>query len=180
MTPGDVREIEYRSTSGPDGTVRVEYRGRSTVDVERESDGAKLDELDVSGPGSEVFAESDGTFRISVSLDGPSIILPREDADAAAFGRAGLPYFVFYEAGTLAFTVVQEAGETSDEPPTTASVTVEGNTTTGVRDVCHLLDAASTPPPRRRRPRCAQRRRAGARRLCVGRSSPARSRTCRG
>jgi hypothetical protein len=70
ISPGDVQEVEYRSTVAG-GTTIVELRGRSTVDIRRESDNAFIDELDASGSGTEVYAPG-GT--VIFSAEGPLII----------------------------------------------------------------------------------------------------------
>lgn len=140
--PGDVREVEYRSTVAG-GTTIVELRGRTTVDIRRESDNAFIDELDVSGAGTEVYAPG-GT--VVFSYDGPSIVYAFDDVEAAEFEQEGLPRGFYYASGRLTETVVFPALETPpgpDQPaPPVQFAAITENTTEGVRDLCAMLDEA--------------------------------------
>ncbi|VXC14871.1 exported hypothetical protein [Arthrobacter sp. 9AX] len=72
VTSGEAQDIKYRSTHKDDGTINVAYRGHATVDITRPSDGAAIDNLDVSGRFSENYAP-DG-LNLAVKARGPSII----------------------------------------------------------------------------------------------------------
>jgi hypothetical protein len=137
VSPGDVFEVEYQSMHQEAGTVRVEYRGEFTVDVTRESDGAMLDELDVSGPGYDIFSADRRT--ITFSADGPSIIGAFDAVEAEVFAAQGLPPLFYYEEGNTTERVTFSA-----DP---AAATIESaefltDTARGVRDVCDMLDDA--------------------------------------
>ena len=69
---GDVREVEMRSEVLDDGTAFIEHRGDHTVDLTRESDGATIDELDVSGATWDLVS-ADGT-EVVAELNGPTLI----------------------------------------------------------------------------------------------------------
>jgi hypothetical protein len=86
MEYGDVREVEARVTENPDGTTTTEYRGAATVDLTR-ADGAVIDELDVSGPGTDIV----GPTGVTIVLGGPSILFPIDEVQQAAWDAAGLP-----------------------------------------------------------------------------------------
>src|SRR3954454_3388434 len=83
LEAGDVREVEVRQVTREDGTQVTEFRGDATVDLIR-ADGARIDELDISGPGEEIVSP-DGSRIVNV-LFGPSIMFPSPDpVDQAAF-----------------------------------------------------------------------------------------------
>jgi hypothetical protein len=142
--PGSVLDAEYRSTHNPDGSVLVEFRGASTVDVLRVADGKALDELDVSGPGFELVSADRRS--ITFSYDGPSIIGAFDPVEAAAFAAAGLPPVFFYEGGNFTETV-QFADGPFGPGAGVESATIDSNTMTGVQDVCDLLDASPLTVP---------------------------------
>ncbi len=98
---GDVREVEQRSEVLDDGTVFTEYRGEQTVDLTRASDGAMIDELDVSGPGWDLVS-ADGT-EVLVELDGLSIIWAGNDVERAAADEAGLPEDPEFRAAIMGY-----------------------------------------------------------------------------
>ena len=132
---GDVREVEQRSEVLDDGTVFTEYRGEQTVDLTRESDGAMIDELDVSGPGWDLVS-ADGT-EVLVELDGPSIIWAGNDVERAAADEEGLPYLMYFEEGSVLFRVVVD-------PATGESTAVDGlRFDADVVDLCDVLDEAA-------------------------------------
>ncbi|RJU02985.1 hypothetical protein D6T65_02460 [Arthrobacter frigidicola] len=137
MASGDVREVHYKSRVKDDGRTKVKFRGDYTVDLTRASDGAFIDELDISGPGTQRFS-ADG-LTIEDSLKGASIIFPQGDMDAKALAAAGFPEFFYYERGTLAIKARFSEDPAAVEP---LSVEITTNTTTNVRDVCEMLDEA--------------------------------------
>ena len=151
VAAGDVREVEVRVTTYPTGDVKTEYRGRGTVDVTRESDGAFIDELDISGEGFDIISAPDenGQVDVVVSLEGASISLPMNDVAADALTAAGLPEFLFWIGGNLTFEDRLQLGETEDSLPEIVESAIIHNTAVGVYDVCEMLDAAlrATPTP---------------------------------
>jgi hypothetical protein len=110
---GDVREVEIRSVTQEDGTVVNDLRGAATLDITRQSDGAMIDELDVSGPGHEVISP-DGT-QADITLEGASLIspMPGEEEFFAAEGLFDLTYFKHGEV-TLHITLDPDTGATVD------------------------------------------------------------------
>lgn len=147
--PGDVDESEYRALVTADGDTVVEYRGAVTADVTRASDGATLDEVDVSGGGFETYA-ADGS---SVTFDwsGASIVVAYDEVEAQEFAEAGLPQAFLYLSGSLTETVTFEsAPQPGQEVPPVASAEITENSTEYVFDLCDLLDQAAaedTPAP---------------------------------
>ncbi len=115
---GDVREAEMRETVHPDGTVVTEYRGAATLDITRLSDGAMIDELDISGVGSETFTpdEAAGTATIDNVLFGASLLFPFPDpVDRAAHEAAGLPDLAYFTdpevSASIRIVIDLETGE---------------------------------------------------------------------
>ena len=135
---GDVFEVEYQALELADGTIRVEYRGDSTTDLVRESDGATVDELDTSGPWTEIYSPDGVTATFSV--DGASIYFAYDEVEAAAFAAEGLPDLFYFETGTITERVVFP-----QDPAATTIVSAEilTDTARGVRDVCDMLDDAA-------------------------------------
>jgi hypothetical protein len=132
---GDLREVEQRSEVLDDGTVFTEYRGGQTVDLTRQSDGAMVDELDISGPGWDL-ASADGT-EVLVSLDGPSLIWAGNEVERAAADEEGLPYLMYFEEGTALFRIELD-------PATGESTAVDGlRLDADVVDLCDVLDEAA-------------------------------------
>ena len=132
---GDVREVEQRSEELDDGTVFTEYRGGQTVDLTRASDGAVLDELDISGPAWDLVS-ADGT-EVLVELDGPSLIWAGNEVERAAADEEGLPYLTYFEEGSVLFRV-------EFDPTTGESTAVDGlRVDAEVVDLCDLLDEAA-------------------------------------
>ena len=132
---GDVREVEQRSDVLDDGTVFTEYRGGQTVDLTRASDGAVLDELDISGPAWDLVS-ADGT-EVLVELDGPSLIWAGNEVERAAADEEGLPYLTYFEEGSVLFRV-------EFDPTTGESTAVDGlRVDAEVVDLCDLLDEAA-------------------------------------
>jgi hypothetical protein len=115
MVGGDVREVEQRETTFADGSVRIDFRGGATVDLLRESDGAMIDELDISGATYERHSPDGST--IKDVLSGPSILfkagVPANPADVAAFDEAGLPSLGYFTEGEVTIRIVidVETGE---------------------------------------------------------------------
>ncbi|MGQ1838317.1 hypothetical protein ACT4S2_07635 [Kocuria turfanensis] len=144
LTAGDVREVEYRALVTEDGDTVVQYRGAATVDVTRASDGATLDELDVSGTGFETVSAD--TTTLTFDHDGPSLVIAFDEVEAAALAEAGLPEAFVHLDGTLTETVVF-AGPTDEatEIPAVVSAEITENTTKYVFDLCDLLDQAAAP-----------------------------------
>lgn len=149
VAPGDVDESEYRALVDAEGNTVVEYRGSVTADVTRSSDGATLDEVDVSGGGFETYA-ADGS---SVTFDwtGASIVVAFDEIEAQEFAEAGLPQAFLYLSGSLTETVTFEsAPQPGQEVPPVASAEITDNSTEYVFDLCDLLDHAAaeeTPAP---------------------------------
>ncbi|SFN89579.1 hypothetical protein SAMN05660359_00486 [Geodermatophilus obscurus] len=100
ITAGDVREVEERVTELATGEVLVEFRGAATVDLVRESDGAVIDELDISGPGYELQRTVGNEVRITNVLYGASLLFPYAGSavDIAAFEEAGIPDLAYFTA----------------------------------------------------------------------------------
>lgn len=132
---GDVREVEQRSEVLDDGTVFTEYRGGQTVDLTRASDGAVIDELDISGPAWDLVS-ADGT-EVLVELDGPSLIWAGNEVERAAADEEGLPYLMYFEEGSVLFRV-------EVDPATGESTAVDGlRLDAEIVDLCDLLDEAA-------------------------------------
>ena len=132
---GDVREVEQRSEELDDGTVFTEYRGGQTVDLTRDSDGAVIDELDISGAVWNLVS-ADGT-EVLVELDGPSLIWAGNEVEQAAADEEGLPYLMYVEEGSVLFRVELD-------PATGESTAVDGlRLDADIVDLCDLLDEAA-------------------------------------
>lgn len=132
---GDVREVEEKISVRRDGSTVIRYRGGSTVDLKR-SDGAFVDELDVSGPGIERI--SPDLRNVSTTVRGASIIFPVSAPDAAALAEAGFPEFFVFERGRLTFELT--FSDANLDLPTTVEITQ--NSARDVTDLCKLLDEA--------------------------------------
>ncbi len=110
---GDVREVEVHETVRPDGTTVTRFRGDATQDLTRQSDGAMIDELDISGSAVQRVS-ADGSV-VTVTLEGGSTLFPFPNpVELAAFEEAGLPVLTYFAKGevTLRATVNPETGET--------------------------------------------------------------------
>jgi hypothetical protein len=127
---GDVREVEIRTVTLEDGTVVNDYRGDFTMDITRQSDGAMIDELDISGAGHEVIS-ADGT-QIDVTLEGPSVLFPNP-GEEDAFAEAGLFDLTYFKHGevTLHVTLDPETGE---------STSLTADVDAHLKDLCTKLD----------------------------------------
>ena len=134
LSAGDVTEVEGRETALPDGDMLLELRGGFTIDLTRHDTGEVIDELDISGPSTEIFS-ADGT-EITAWYYGPSILFPIPEfgpVDAAAFEAAGIPDLAYFKKGVVTFEVVlnPETGEFISE---TADVDAR------VVDLCDWFD----------------------------------------
>lgn len=137
VAAGDARSIKYRSTHKDDGTIKVAYKGKATVDITRRSDGATIHELDVSGRFSERYAP-DGVS-LGLTAWGPSLIPAVEEVEIAALAKEGLPSFLYFKAGKISAEVVfSDAAQSS-----IVSVDITRNSVKRVHDVCKMLDRAS-------------------------------------
>lgn len=120
ILPGDVFDVEERLTELATGETLREFRGAWTIDLVRESDGATIDELDISGAGWELASPRDGEVRITNVLYGASLLWPYlgVEADLAAFEEAGLPSLAYYtdpaESVEVEFVLNEETGEITD------------------------------------------------------------------
>ena len=137
IAAGDVREVEYQAMEQEDGTIRMEFRGTSTLDLLRQSDGAMLDELDTSGAGYQIVSAD--ILETTYSFDGPSLIAAFDEVEAAEFASHGLPPLFYYTSGTITEIVVFDP---DPEAETVESAEIVTDTALGVYDVCDLLDAA--------------------------------------
>ncbi|MEX5271160.1 hypothetical protein [Kocuria sabuli] len=139
---GDVDEREYRVLVDTEGNTVVESRGAVTADVTRASDGAMLDEVDVSGGGFETFS-ADGTS-VTYDTSGASIVVAFDEVEAQVFDEAGLPQAFLFLSGELTETVTFEsAPQPGQEVPPVASAEITQNSTEYVFDLCDLLDQAA-------------------------------------
>ncbi|WP_222270226.1 ScyD/ScyE family protein [Modestobacter marinus] len=99
LSSGDLTG-EWRVTRDDDGD-RIEYRGATTVDVLSPDGTVLLDELDVSGEGSEFFG-ADGTWEYDFAA--PSFVFA-SPAEVDAFAAAGLPANSYFTSGSITKTV---------------------------------------------------------------------------
>ena len=113
VTGGDVREAELRQQVLDDGSTFLEFRGDRTVDLTRQSDGATIDELDVSGRSWDLIS-SDGS-EVVAELDGPLVLWTGNDVERAAADEAGLPHLMYLTEGSvlLRLTVDPATGEST-------------------------------------------------------------------
>jgi hypothetical protein len=135
ITGGDVREAELRQQVLDDGSTFLEFRGDRTVDLTRQSDGATIDELDVSGRSWDLVS-SDGS-EVVAELDGPVVLWAGNEVERAAADEAGLPHLMYVQEGTilLRLTVDPETGE---------STAVDGlRLEADVVDLCGVLEEAA-------------------------------------
>jgi len=144
--PGEVSDIHYRAMVNDQGQTVVEFRGELTLDVNRLSDGAFLDEVAVSGAHLEIHTP--GTTTVTYQRTGPAILASSHEVEAQAFTEAGLPATFLYLSGELSETLTyttapQELGQ--QIPPITAAQITE-DTTEHVFDLCQMLDQAPKDP----------------------------------
>jgi hypothetical protein len=142
---GDVREVEMKTSEKRDGRTVTKYRGDATVDVIAEPGGdlpygGFIDELDISGTGSERVSADGST--IVFTLKAPSIIYPATEIDAAAFANAGLPEIAYFTDGKLVLEIVLSEDMNAVGPE---SVEVLKNKARGVVDLCQVLKESAVP-----------------------------------
>lgn len=142
LSPGDIDARQYRALVTAEGDTVVEYRGEATVDITRASDGATLDEVDVSGSGFEVFA-ADGSS-VTYDWSAPTLVVAFDEFETEAFAEQGLPQAFLYLSGRFTETVTFEsAPELGQEVPPVVGVEITENSTEYVFDLCDLLDQAA-------------------------------------
>lgn len=135
VTGGDVREAELRQQVLDDGSTFLEFRGDRTVDLTRQSDGATIDELDVSGRSWDLVS-SDGS-EVVAELDGPVVLWAGNDVERAAADEAGLPHLMYVQEGTILLRLTVD-------PATGESTAVDGlRLEADVVDLCGVLDEAA-------------------------------------
>ena len=135
VTGGDVREAELRQQVLDDGSTFLEFRGDRTVDLTRQSDGATIDELDVSGRSWDLIS-SDGS-EVVAELDGPLVLWAGNDVERAAADEAGLPHLMYVQEGTVLLRLTVD-------PATGESTAVDGlRLEADVVDLCGVLDEAA-------------------------------------
>lgn len=133
---GDEREVKYKGEKKDDGTLVIRFRGDATIDLTRVSDGATIDELDVSGPFTQRVA-ADG-LSAHLSAQGPSLVFAMGAADEKVFEDAGLPKAFYFERGRLAGNVVYAAADQME----IVSGEITHNSIRHAKDICKLLDRA--------------------------------------
>ncbi len=134
MSTGDVADVEGRETTLPNGDMLFETRGPQTVDLTRHDTGEVIDELDISGPLTELIS-ADGTH-VTAYVYGPSILFPVPEfgpVDAAAFEAAGLPDLAYYRKGVVTFHVVVN-------PDTGEFISETADVDARVHDLCTWFD----------------------------------------
>jgi hypothetical protein len=113
----------------------VEQRGDATVDLVRESDGATIDELDVSGPATEIWSAD--RRMATFSLEGRSIYAALDALEVELFAAQGLPPLFYFDEGNFTERVWFPADPAAT---TVEAAEVLNDTALGVRDVCDMLD----------------------------------------
>ena len=146
MTSGDVRDVHYKSTLKYDGSTVIRYRGDGTVDLTATPggnlpDGGFIDELDVSGPGSQRIS-ADGSTVVE-TLEGPSIVYPVSATDSAELDRGGFPELFYFEDGKLRIEISLSEDKDAVEPD---AVEIVRDTTSGVVDLCEALEESAEHP----------------------------------
>ena len=109
METGDVGRVEQRVSMLESGATLIEGRGQMTVDLTRESDGAMIDELDISGLAFTTIS-ADGT-KVTDTLFGASIMFPLAETERPAFLEAfgtDLAYFSDPDE-SVTFTLLADA-----------------------------------------------------------------------
>jgi hypothetical protein len=133
---GDVRAVEQRVSMLKNGATLSEIRGQATVDLTRQSDGAMIDELDISGVGSTTIS-ADGTM-VTDKLFGASILFPFTEAETPVFQEAfgtDLAYFSDpAESVVIEVTVDPETSTVTE----VRSIEVEAH----IVDLCEKFDGA--------------------------------------
>lgn len=134
MTTGDVSDVEARETLLPNGDLVYEARGGLTVDLTRQDTGQLIDELNVSGPYTELIS-ADGTHIVGTYY-APSILFPYPElgpVDAAAFEAAGIPDLAYVKKGVVTFDLVIN-------PDTGQAVSEEADVDGRIIDLCTWFD----------------------------------------
>jgi hypothetical protein len=116
---------EWRVTRDDEGD-RIEYRAAATLDVLGPDGTVLLDELDVSGAGSESYG-ADGTQEYDFAAPNFVFAFPEE---VAAFEAAGLPTNSYFTSGSFTETISADGEVSLISVPTDAV------------DFCSLLPAA--------------------------------------
>jgi hypothetical protein len=133
---GDQREVTYKGEKKDDGTLVIKYRGDATIDLTRASDGATIDELDVSGPFTMRLA-ADG-LSAHLSGSGPALVYAMGAAEEEAFENEGLPKAFYFTEGRLAGDVVYASTDHKE----VVSGEVTHNSVQHAKDICKMLDHA--------------------------------------
>ncbi|MBT2594650.1 hypothetical protein [Arthrobacter sp. ISL-72] len=133
---GDERDVKYKGEKKDDGTLVIKFRGDATIDLTRASDGATIDELDVSGPFTQRLA-ADG-LSAHLSSRGPSLIFAIGAASEKIFEDEGLPKAFYFEHGRLAGNVVYASADQMEE----VSGEITHNSIRDAKDICKMLDRA--------------------------------------
>ena len=131
---GDVREAEGRETVLPNGDTLLEGRGALTADITRHDTGEVIDELDISGPLTELIS-ADGSH-VTAWVYGPAVLFPIPDfgpVDAAAFEAAGIPDLAYFKKGLVTFHVVVN-------PETGEFISEEADVDAHLHDLCTWFD----------------------------------------
>ena len=131
---GDVREAEGRETVLPNGDLLLEGRGALTADITRHDTGEMIDELDISGPLTELIS-ADGTH-VTAWVYGPSVLFPVPEfgpVDEAAFEAAGIPDLAYFTKGVVTFHVVVN-------PDTGEFISEEADVDARLHDLCTWFD----------------------------------------
>ena len=131
---GDVREAEGRETVLPNGDTLLEGRGALTADITRHDTGEVIDELDISGPLTELIS-ADGSH-VTAWVYGPAVLFPIPDfgpVDAAAFEAAGIPDLAYFKRGLVTFDVVVN-------PETGEFISEEADVDAHLHDLCTWFD----------------------------------------
>jgi hypothetical protein len=124
LAPGDLGG-EWRVTRTEDFD-RIEYRGAATADILGPDGSVLVDELDVSGSGSELYrADGFQEFR----FEAPNLVFGFPE-ELETFAAAGLPDNFYYTAGVFEETISPEGEVTLISAPTDAV------------DICSLLPAS--------------------------------------
>lgn len=133
---GDEREVKYKGEKKDNGKLVIKFRGDATIDLTRASDGATIDELDVSGPFTMRLA-ADG-LSAHLSARGPSLVYAMGAAEEKAFEDEGLPKAFYFERGRLAGNVVYAAVDQKE----VVSGEITHNSIRHAKDICKMLDRA--------------------------------------
>ncbi|MFF0991615.1 hypothetical protein [Kocuria nitroreducens] len=120
----------------------MEFRDESTADITRASDGAMLDEVDLSGTSFDIYS-ADGTS-ITYDRPGPAVVVAFDEFETAALAEQGLPQAFLFLSGRLTETVTFESTpEPGQEVPEVVAAEITENSAEYVFDLCDLLDQAA-------------------------------------